>query len=121
MKRYSTVNAIIIAIFLVGFLSFILPANIPGSDILVILIFIVGGFTATYLSKTNKAIIGFYEGLASSIIGYLPVILIFRSVTSALLIVMIINPILGFLGGFIGKYLRIRSYKKKEKTDENVM
>jgi hypothetical protein len=109
MKRYSTLNAIIIGIFLVGFLTFILPSSIPGSDIFVILIFIVGGFTATYISKTNNAIIGFYEGLTGSIVGYLPVILIFRSVTSVMIILMVINPILGFLGGFIAKYLRICS------------
>jgi hypothetical protein len=106
LKKYSTLNAIIIGIFLVGFLTYILPANIPGSNILVILIFIAGGFTSTYLSKTNKAIIGFYEGLTGSIVGYLPMILIFRSVTSVLIILMIINPILGFLGGFIAKYWR---------------
>lgn len=108
MKRYSTISAIIMGILLVGFLTFILPSNVPGSDILVILIFVVGGFTSTYLSKTNKAIIGFYEGLTGSIVGYLPMILIFRSATFVLIILIIINPILGFVGGIMAKTLRVR-------------
>ena len=119
MKRYHPISAIIIGFFLVGFLLFILPANIPGSDILVFLIYIVGGFTATYVSKTNKAIIGLYEGLTSSIVGYLPLILIFKSVTSIVIILMIINPILGLLGGFIAKYLRSRSDNKKDENNPN--
>ena len=48
------------------------------------------------------------EGLTGSIFGYLPVILIFRSVTSIMIILMIINPILGFLGGYVAKSLRLR-------------
>ncbi|MBZ2165719.1 hypothetical protein [Methanobacterium spitsbergense] len=119
MKRYSTLSAIIGGIFLVGFLLFILPANIPGSGILVFLIYIVGGFTATYLSKTNKAIFGFYEGLAGSIFGYLPVILIFRSVTSIVIILMIINPILGFLGGYIAKSLRLHLNTENNQDSNN--
>lgn len=106
MKRYHPVSAIILGIFLVGFLSFILPDIPPVSNILVIPILIVGGFTATYLSRTNRAIIGFYEGLIFSL-GFLPSILLYKTITLTLIMVMISSPLLGFLGGYIAKSFRL--------------
>jgi hypothetical protein len=108
MKRYHPVSAIILGIFLVGFLSFILPDIPPISNILVIPILIFGGFTATYLSRTNKAVYGLYEGLTFVIVGYLPIILLYKTVSLAMIIIIISSPILGFLGGYIGKLLRLR-------------
>lgn len=106
MKRYHPVSAIILGIFLVGFLLFILPDIPPISSILVIPILIVGGFTATYLSKTKKAIYGLYEGLLWST-GYLPVICIYKMIPLSMIIIIISSPILGFLGGYIAKSLRL--------------
>ena len=49
---------------------------------------------------------GFYEGLFFSI-GILPSILLYKTITLALIILMISSPLLGFLGGYIGKSLRL--------------
>ena len=118
MKRYHPVSAIILGIFLVGFLSFILPDIPPISDILVIPILILGGFTATYLSKINKAIYGLYEGLLYTI-GYLPVILLYKTIPLTMIIIMISSVILGFLGGYIARSLRLHLDNKNNRDTNN--
>jgi hypothetical protein len=119
MKRYHPVSAIILGIFLVGFLSFILPDIPTISNILVIPILIMGGFTATYLSKINKSIYGLYEGLTYVIIGYLPIILLYKTVPLAMIIIMISSPILGFLGGYIAKSLRLHLDNENDQDSNN--
>lgn len=116
LKRYHPVSAIILGIFLVGFLTFILPNIPPLSDILVFPILILGGFIATYLSKINKAIYGLYKGLTFSIVGYLPIILISKTIPLTMIIIMISSVILGLLGGYIGKSLRLREIKIIEES-----
>lgn len=118
MKRYHPVSAIILGIFLVGFLSFILPDIPPVSNILVIPILIVGGFTATYLSKPNKAIYGLYEGFIYDL-GYLPIILLYKIIPLVMIIIMISSPILGFLGGYIGKSLRLHLDNENNQDSNN--
>lgn len=106
MNRYDPIISIILGIILTAILTNLLP-EISLSIILIIFIFILGGFTATYLSRTNKAIYGLYEGLIYSA-GFLPIILIYKTITFYIVLYMIFTPILGFVGGFIGKKLRLR-------------
>jgi hypothetical protein len=108
MKRYHPIVAIIFGIILSVILGFILPI------ILTFFGLILGGFTATYLSKTNKAILGFYVGLVISIIVFLPSLFISNNFSSYALITLVLIPFLGFLGGFIAKKLRLRSYAEDE-------
>lgn len=108
MKRYHPIISIILGIIITVILINFLPNNIPLSYILAIPIFILGGFTATYLSRINKTIIGLYEGIIYSI-GYLPTILIYKNfLTPYLALYLVLIPILGLIGGFIGKVLRSR-------------
>lgn len=111
MKKYHPILAIIIGAFLIALMISFLP-DLRISYVFIAIALILGGFVATYLSRTNKAIIGLYTGLLFSVGGYLPVMLIFRFVSYVMIIMMIISPILGFLGGFIAKYLRTPSDKK---------
>ena len=107
MKRYHPVSAIILGIFLVGFLAFLLP-DIPVSNILVIPILILGGFTATYLSRPNKAIFGLYMGLLYAIGSLIPFLIGKVTLTFYLAFILFSFLILGFIGGYIGKLLRLR-------------
>ncbi len=108
MKRYHPVIAVIVGIIITAILINFLPNNIPLSYILAIPIFILGGFIANYLSRTNKAIIGLYGGLLYSI-GYLPTILIYKNfLTLYLALFIVLIPILGLAGGFIAKKVRLR-------------
>jgi hypothetical protein len=100
MRRYHPIIAIIFGIVFSVILGFILPI------ILTFFGLILGGFTATYLSKTNKAILGFYVGLVISILVFLPSLFISNNFSSYALITLVLIPILGFLGGFIAKKLR---------------
>ena len=114
MKKYSTIKSVIIALIITTLLIFILP-NIPLSDYLTAIIFVLGGFIATYLSIANEAKIGLYIGLVWDI-GYLPVILIYKNfLTPYLVIYMLLFLILSFIGGFISKQLRLRLEDGDEK------
>lgn len=107
MKRYHPVIAIILGYLIAGTLAYFLP-DIPLSDILSIFILILGGFIATYLSRTNKAILGLYEGMVYTII-ILSIILPFNTELTAYLVVYLaLPPILGLIGGFLAKKLRSR-------------
>ena len=107
MKRYHPLIAIIIGIIVSYIIGYFL---ISLSDIIVIFIFILGGFIATYLSTTNKAIFGLYEGLVFSLQSLIPSIFIVRTeITLYLILIWIFIPILGFVGGFIAKILRSHS------------
>lgn len=106
MKKYHPVIAIIIGILVSGFIGYFLIAL---SDIIAIFIFILGGFIATYLSTTNKAIFGLYEGLVFSLQSLIPSIFIFKTeLTLYLVIIWGFIPILGLFGGYIAKILRSR-------------
>ena len=110
MKRYHPVIAIILGYIISAILIEFIPNTpfLPNSylsSILAVFILILGGFIATYLSHTNRSIIGFYEGLLFSI-GILPSIFIFKSeITLFTLINLVLPPIMGFIGGHIGKSL----------------
>ena len=110
-RKHNPLIAIIIGYFIAGILIFFVPSNpiSPNNyllDILAILILILGGFTATYISRTNKAIYGFYEGLLFSI-SILPSIFIFKTELTFYLLLNLTFPIIfGLVGGFIGKILR---------------
>lgn len=106
MKRYHPVIAIILGYFIASIIGIFLP-DIPLSEILAIFIFILGGFIATYLSWTNIARIGFYEGIVYSI-GSLIVFSLSKSeLTFYSAFIFILIPILGLIGGFIAKTLRL--------------
>lgn len=114
MKRIHPIIAIIISIIITSILINLLPNNILLSYILAIPILIFGGFIATYLSKTNKAILGLYAGLVYDT-GYLPTILIYKNfLTLYLALFIVLIPILGLVGGFIGKKLRSRLDRNPE-------
>ncbi|WJI09977.1 hypothetical protein FGU46_07690 [Methanobacterium sp. CWC-01] len=107
MKRIHPIIAILLGYFIAGTLAYFLP-DIPLSDILSILVLILGGFIATYISRTNKAILGLYEGLVYTII-ILSIIFLFNTELTAYLVVYLaLPPILGLLGGFLAKKLRLR-------------
>jgi hypothetical protein len=107
MKKIHPVIAIIIGYFIAGTLAYFLP-DIPLSDILSIFILILGGFIATYLSRTNKAILGLYEGLVYTI-SILSIILPFNiELTAYLVAYLALPPILGLIGGYIAKKSRLR-------------
>lgn len=112
-KGYNTIVAIILAYIITGILKYSLKF-IP-SDLLAgfvgILIIILGGFIATYISRSNKSIIGLYYGLLE-VIGILIIVLISKnglSFYSALFLISI--PILGFIGGYIGRILKLHMNK----------
>lgn len=113
MKKYHPVIAIILGNFVTGILISFLP-NISLSDILAVFILILGGFVATYISRNNKAIIGFYEGLLFSIGTLIGIIFIFKTeLTFYSVLYLALSPILAFVGGLIGKVLMERLYNKK--------
>lgn len=123
MKRFHPVIAVILGNIATSFIgSFIryLP-EIPLLNILGILILIFGGFTATYLSRTNKAIIGFYSGLLYSIGSLMGIIFISKTglTFNSVLILALVFPISGLIGGFIGKILRSRLDNGKKKKIDN--
>jgi len=106
MKRQHPIISIILGILIIALLIYFLPNNIPLSYILAVPV--LGGFIATYLSRTNKAIFGLYTGLIYDI-GYLPTILIYKNfLTTYFALYMVLIPIFGLVGGFIAKKLRIR-------------
>lgn len=112
MKRYHPIIAIILGYIVSAILIEFIPNTpfLPNnylSSILAIFILILGGFIATYLSNTNKSIMGFYEGLLFSI-GILPSIFILKpEITFFIIINLLLPPIMGILGGYIGKSLRL--------------
>ncbi|MCC7551899.1 MAG: TIGR04086 family membrane protein [Methanobacterium sp.] len=113
-NKYHPLIAIIIGYLISGILHLFqrfLP-NVPLSSIILsILITILGGFIATYLSRTNKAIIGFYEGLLVSILTFLTTILIFKTGLTLEdgFVLVLVWPISGLVGGYIAKMLRSHS------------
>ena len=108
MKRQHPIISIILGILIIALLIYFLPNNIPLSYILAVPVLILGGFIATYLSRTNEAILGLYTGLIYDI-GYLPTILIYKNfLTTYFALYMVLIPIFGLVGGFIAKKLRIR-------------
>lgn len=108
MKRIHPIIAIIISIIITAILINLIPNDIRLSYILAIPILIFGGFIATYLSKTNKARMGLYAGSVYDM-GYLPAILIYNNfLTTHLALYLVLIPILGLLGGFLAKKLRLR-------------
>jgi len=118
MKKYHPIIAIILGNLIIGFLiSFVryLPKSYLA-DILTILILVLGGFAATYLSRTNRARMGFYNNLIYSVGALMGLIFIFKTglTISSILILFLIFPILGLLGGFIAKKLRSSLDKQSE-------
>jgi len=116
MKKYHPIIAIILGNLIIGFLiSFVryLPKSYLA-DILTILILVLGGFAATYLSRTNRARMGFYNNLIYSVGSLMGLIFIFKTGLTiySLLILFLVFPIFGLLGGFIAKKLRIRLDKQ---------
>ena len=109
MRRYNPIIAIVFGNLISDFLVFFLP-DIPLSDILGVFIIILGGFVANYLSKTNKAIMGFYMGILFSV-TCLPLILLSNPITFNTIIYLILIPILGLVGGYIAKQLRLNDNK----------
>ena len=113
MKKYHPVIAIILGYIVAAILIEFIPntpflPNTYLSSTLAISVLILGGFIATYISLTNKSIIGFYEGLLFSI-GILPSIFIYKSELNYFMILnLVLPPILGFIGGYIGKILSLR-------------
>ncbi len=104
MKIYHPVIAILLGCLVSNLIGYFL---ISFSDIIAIFIFILGGFIATYISTTNKAIFGLYEGLIFSLQSIIPNIFIFKTeLTLYLFIIWVSIPILGLLGGYIAKTLR---------------
>ncbi|MDY9923571.1 YrzE family protein [Methanobacterium sp.] len=120
-NKFHPVIAIIIGYFIAGsisgFLRFLL--NIPlSSEISAIFTIILGGFIATYISRTNKPMIGLYNGLLYSL-GYLiGVIYILKTELTfySVLILVLVFPISGLVGGYFAKVLRSRLDKKNEKN-----
>lgn len=115
-NKYHPIIAIILGYLVTGFfVAFLryLP-NSYLSEILAIFILILGGFIATYLSRVNKAIIGFYEGLIYSIGSLIGFIFIFKTGLTfySVLILFLVFPISGLVGGYIAKALRARLNKK---------
>lgn len=106
MRKYHPIIAILIGNIFIALFSNLLP-NISLSEILAVLILVLGGFIATYLSKTNKAIIGLYNGIVYSL-GCIIMIFISNSAftINTLLIIVLVIPLSGLIGGFIAKKLR---------------
>lgn len=105
MKRYHPVIAIIFANIVISILANLLP-DIPLSDILMIFLLVFGGFIATYISRTNKAIIGLYEGILYSISILIMIFISKSELTLIIALFLVLTPILGLIGGFIAKTLR---------------
>ncbi|WP_414469139.1 hypothetical protein [Methanobacterium sp. ACI-7] len=107
MKKYSTIKSVVIGYVIAAILAFLLP-DIHLSDILAIIIIMLGGFIATYISITNKARIGLYEGILYAL-STLPLLLISTTGLGLYSILILVSiPILAFIGGFIAKQLRLR-------------
>jgi hypothetical protein len=121
-KRFNAMGSVLIGYFVSGVLAYFLrflPDISLLPEILAIFIIILGGLIATYISRTNKAIIGLYYGLLYSI-SALPLILIFKvSLSLYLAFMLILIPILGFIGGYFGKELRARSDTGKRRKNGN--
>jgi hypothetical protein len=123
-KRYNTVGAIIIGYFIAGSMAGLLRylLNIPlSSELLAIFAIILGGFIATYISRTNKPRIGLYNGLLYSL-GYLiGVIFILKTELTlySVLILVLVFPITGLVGGYIAKVLRSRLDNEKMRKTSN--
>lgn len=113
MRRYHPFIAIIIGYLLSGILfvfdSF-LPHNYYTPRILTIIVTILAGFIATFLSQPNKAIIGLYQGIFTSIISLISLNLILQIplTLGTILYLILIFPITGLVGGYIAKVLRSR-------------
>ena len=107
MKKYHPTIAILLGYLVAGTLIYFLP-DIPLSDILAVLILILGGFIATYLSRTNKARMGLYEGLVYALFILLITFIFKEQLTAYSILYMTLPPIFGLVGGFIAKKLRIR-------------
>ena len=112
MRRFHPVIAVILGNIITSFLgAFViyLPSS-PLADILSIFVLIFGGFTANYLSRTNKAVIGLYNSLLYSILSLIGIIFIFRTglTINAILILAVLFPVSGLIGGYIGKRFRLR-------------
>jgi uncharacterized membrane protein YoaK (UPF0700 family) len=111
MKRYHPVIAIILGNFVVVVLAQILSIlPIPSFllNILAIIFLIIGGFTATYISRKNKAIFGLYMGLIYAIGSLIPFFIEKVTLTFYPAIILVSFLILGFIGGYIGKLVRLR-------------
>jgi hypothetical protein len=112
MNKYHPVIAVILGntaiALLVAFVKY-LPVFYL-TDILAVFIVIFGGFVATYLSKINKARMGLYNSLLYSL-GSLLGIFIFKTglTLNNVLILVLLLPISGLIGGFIAKKLRSKT------------
>ena len=111
MDRYHPVIAVILGntviALLITFVKY-LPVSYLA-DILAVFILIFGGFVATYLSRVNKARMGLYNNLLYSL-GSLLGIFIFKTglTLSKILILALLLPISGLIGGFIAKTIKIK-------------
>lgn len=112
MNKYHPIIAVILGntaiALLVAFVKY-LPVSYL-TDILAVFIVIFGGFVATYLSKINKARMGLYNSLLYSL-GSLLGIFIFKTglTLNNVLILVLLLPISGLIGGFIAKKLRSKT------------
>lgn len=108
-RGYNTAGAIILAYIVTGifgsFLIFI-PSEFL-TEFIAIFIIISGGFIATYLSRSNKPIIGLYYGLLWNT-GYLIIALISKNKLNFYsVLILVLIPILGFIGGYVGRILKL--------------
>jgi len=111
MNRYHPVIAIILGNFVIGFLVFFVKF-LPRSlflDLLTISVFILGGFAAVYLSRTNNARIGFYNNFLYSIGALLGLIFIFKRQLSidSLLALFLLFPIVGLFWWVLGERVKV--------------
>ncbi|AUB54874.1 hypothetical protein BK007_01805 [Methanobacterium subterraneum] len=109
-NKYHPIIAIIIGYIiagsLLGLLRFLL--DIPLSSVIFAMFTIIlGGFIATYLSRPNKAIIGLYDGLLYSIGSFIGLNFILKTELTfySILILVLVYPISGLVGGYIAKAL----------------
>ena len=79
-----------------------------NNSYLILLLFVLGGFIATYLSILNEIKISLYLGIIFSL-GYVPAVLIHYTFNLALIIVT--SPFLSVLGGLIAIKIRIHLEK----------
>lgn len=116
MKKFHPVVAVILANIVTSILLYYLP-NVVSLDITIIIqifIIMVGGFIATYLSKTNKAIFGLYNGLLYWLGWFLTTISSSAVNLSMFMAIFLLSTIPAFIGGYFARLLRSRFENKNE-------
>lgn len=106
IKKQGTWTSIIISLILINLIIFIIPDSYPfNNSYWELLLFVLGGFIATYLSISNNLKISLYLGILFSI-GYVPAIILHSTFNLALIIIS--SPFLCVAGGLIANQIRIR-------------